>query len=225
MTKTSQPWHSVRQSTLHGNGVFAARDIPAGTRIIDYGGRRITSEQADAMHPVNPDDPFHTFFFSLSSGKIIDGGNRGTDARWINHSCAPNCETQENDAGTRVHIIALRDIQAGEELFYDYGLIMDGKITKKLQKEYQCLCGNPECRGTMLALPKKKAKAAGGKNKDKKKAKPSDEKKSGKSLDKKPKKQDKDKAEVKAKSKFKKKSKDKAESKAKDTSHSGKKGS
>lgn len=203
MTTTSQPWHNVRQSTLHGNGVFAARDIPAGTRIIDYGGRRITSEQADAMHPVNPDDPFHTFFFSLSSGKIIDGGNRGTDARWINHSCAPNCETQENDAGTRVHIIALRDIPAGEELFYDYGLIMDGKITKKLQKEYQCLCGNPACRGTMLALPKKKAKAAGGKNKDKKKAKPakpSDEKKG------------KGKAEAKAKTK----SKTKAKAKNKD---------
>ena len=196
MTTTSPPWHNVRQSTLHGNGVFAAREIPAGTRIIDYGGRRITSEQADAMHPVNPDDPFHTFFFSLSTGKIIDGGNRGTDARWINHSCAPNCETQENDAGTRVHIIALRDIPAGEELFYDYGLVMDGKITKKLQKEYQCLCGNPECRGTMLALAKKKAKAADSKAKDKKKSKPA--KPSG---DKKPKKKGKDKTKTKAKAK------------------------
>ncbi len=158
MTSASEPWHSVRQSTLHGNGVFAARDIPAGTRILEYGGRRITPEQADAMHPVNPDDPFHTFFFALSSGKVIDGGNRGTDARWINHSCAPNCETQENSAGTRVYIMALRDITAGEELFYDYGLVMEGKITKKLQKQYQCLCGNDKCRHTMLALPEKKSK-------------------------------------------------------------------
>ena len=197
MSKPSQTWHSVRQSPLHGNGVFAARDIPAGTRVIDYGGRRITSEQADAMHPVNPDDPFHTFFFSLSSGKIIDGGNRGTDARWINHSCAPNCETQENSAGTRVHVIALRDIQAGEELFYDYGLIMDGKLTKKLQKQYQCLCGNPECRGTMLALPEKKAKSTkktkSEKSPDGKKA----EKKNKKNTDGKAKVKDKDKAKSK----------------------------
>ena len=182
MTSASEPWHSVRQSTLHGNGVFAARDIPAGTRILEYGGRRITPEQADAMHPVNPDDPFHTFFFALSSGKVIDGGNRGTDARWINHSCAPNCETQENSAGTRVYIIALRDIMAGEELFYDYGLVMEGKITKKLQKQYLCLCGNDECRHTMLALPEKKSKkkkakeAADSRGEGKRKDKPKKDK-------------------------------------------------
>ena len=68
------PWHIVKQSTLHGTGVFAARDIPAGTRILEYCGARITPEEADAQHPVNPDDPFHTFYFSLSSGKVIDGG-------------------------------------------------------------------------------------------------------------------------------------------------------
>lgn len=155
MTRTSAPWHAVRKSTLHGNGVFAARDIPAGTRIIEYGGRRITSEQADDLHPVNPDDPFHTFFFALSSGKVIDGGNRGNDARWINHSCGPNCEAQENAKGDRVHITALRDIAAGEELFYDYGLVMDEPLTRKLKEQYRCLCGTPQCRGTMLALPSK----------------------------------------------------------------------
>jgi len=154
------PWHVVRQSALHGNGVFAAKPIPAGTRIIQYGGRRITSDQADAIFPTNPDDPFHTFFFSLSSGMIIDGGNRGNDARWINHACSPNCEAQENSDGTRVTIVALRDIPAGQELFYDYGLIIDGRVSKTLRKQYLCLCGSPECRGTMLALPKKKAKKA-----------------------------------------------------------------
>ncbi|MDD3758327.1 MAG: SET domain-containing protein-lysine N-methyltransferase [Advenella sp.] len=150
------PWHEVRQSTLHGNGVFALRDIPAGTKIIEYTGKRITPEQADAMFPVNPDDPFHTFFFSLSSGKIIDGGQRGNDARWINHSCDPNCETQEGRHGKRVYVFAKRDIKAGEELFYDYGLVIDDKLTAKLKKQYQCLCGSENCRGTMLALPEKK---------------------------------------------------------------------
>lgn len=152
------PWHIVRKSSLHGTGVFAAIDIPAGTRIIQYGGRRISAQEADDLFPTNPDDPFHTFFFSLSSGMVIDGGNRGNDARWINHACSPNCEAQENEDGTRVTIVALRDIPAGAELFYDYGLIIDGRITKTMRKQYQCLCGAPECRGTMLSLPKKNKK-------------------------------------------------------------------
>lgn len=156
MTTSTAPWHVVRKSSLHGNGVFAAKAIPADTRIFNYGGKRITPEQADALHPTNPDDPFHTFFFAIGSGMIIDGGNRGNDARWINHSCEPNCEAQENASGTRVQIMALRDIKAGEELFYDYGLVIDGRLTKKLKQDYRCLCGGESCRGTMLALPKKK---------------------------------------------------------------------
>lgn len=174
MTQKKQPWHIVRQSPLHGNGIFAARDIPAGTRIIEYTGTRITPEQADERHPANPEDPFHTFYFALSSGKVIDGGEKGNDARWINHSCAPNCETEENATGTRVYVMALRDIAEGEELFYDYGLVMEGKITKKLQAEYRCLCGSDGCRGTMLALPKKKSKS---KDKSTKADKPAKEKK------------------------------------------------
>jgi SET domain-containing protein len=165
MTERLKPWHIVRQSTLHGTGVFAARDIPSGTRIIEYGGKRITPEKADELHPVNPDDPFHTFFFSLSSGKVIDGGQRGNDARWINHSCTPNCEAQENSSGKRVYVVALQDIPEGTELFYDYGLVMDGRITKALREQYRCICGTPACRGTMLALPKRGKPRAGKKTK------------------------------------------------------------
>jgi SET domain-containing protein len=156
MTKKSTRWHLVKASALHGKGVFAARDIPAGTQIIEYRGARISPEEADAQEPADPADPYHTFFFSISSGEIIDGGNRGNDARWFNHSCDPNCEAEENEAGTRVYIVALRDIAEGEELFYDYGLILDGRITKKLKEQYRCLCQSENCRGTMLALPKKK---------------------------------------------------------------------
>ncbi|OZI33730.1 SET domain-containing protein-lysine N-methyltransferase [Bordetella genomosp. 5] len=157
-TESIKPWHVVRRSKLHGNGVFAARKIPAGTRIIEYGGKRISAAEADRRHPTNPDDPFHTFFFSLSSGKVIDGGDEGNDARWINHSCEPNCESQEGTHGKRVYIVATRDIPRGQELFYDYGLVLDGKITKSLKEGYKCLCGAPSCRHTMLALPKKKKK-------------------------------------------------------------------
>lgn len=160
MVTRRQPWHLVKASTLHGNGVFAARDIPAGTRILEYAGRRITPEQADALHPVNPDDPYHTFFFALSSGKIIDGGQRGNDSRWINHCCAPNCEGHENSEGTRVAIVAMRDIAAGEELLYDYALVIDEEITAELKQNYRCLCGTATCRGTMIALPEDKRSAA-----------------------------------------------------------------
>lgn len=155
-----KPWHAVRRSKLHGNGVFAARKIPAGTRIIEYGGQRISAKEADRRHPTNPDDPFHTFFFALSSGRVIDGGDEGNDARWINHSCEPNCEAQEGKHGKRVYIVAVRDIARGEELSYDYGLVLDGRITKALRDGYRCLCGTPPCRGTMLALSDKQKKKA-----------------------------------------------------------------
>lgn len=148
------PWHVVRGSALHGQGVFAARDIPAGTRILNYAGRRLTPEQADARWPVDPDNPYHTFYFALSSGMVIDGGQRGNDARWINHACAPNCEARENADETRVTIYALTDIAAGTELVYDYGLFTEERMTRTLKQHYRCLCGAPECRGTMLALKK-----------------------------------------------------------------------
>lgn len=153
-TGSGEPaWHRLADSPVHGKGVFAARDIPAGTRILEYQGERIDQDEADRRHPVNPDDPFHTFFFALSSGIVIDGGVDGNDSRWINHACAPNCETQEGRHGKRIYIVALRDIRAGEELNYDYGLVIDGRQTRKLKEQYRCLCGAPECRGTMLAPP------------------------------------------------------------------------
>ncbi len=158
MTATEKPWHIVRKSRVHGSGVFAARKIPAGTRIIEYAGATISAKEADRRHPANPDDPFHTFFFSLSSGNVIDGNDQGNDARWINHCCEPNCESTEGRAGKRVHIVARRDIKRGEELNYDYGLVIDEKMTKALKEQYLCRCGATECRGTMLAIKKKPKK-------------------------------------------------------------------
>lgn len=153
MTTTLPTWHTVQRSDLHGTGIFAACDIPAETVIFEYFGARISQEEADEMPSADPDDPFHTFFFSLSSGDIIDGGQNGNDARWINHSCSPNCEAQEDEDGERVYIVALEDIAEGTELLYDYGLVIDDVLTETLKQQYQCLCNAPECRGTMLALP------------------------------------------------------------------------
>lgn len=140
----------VRHSPIHGNGVFAARKIPAGTRIIEYGGKRITEKQAEKRFGLDPDNPYHTFFFSLESGKLIDGGDQGNEARWINHSCEPNCEAQEEKGHVYIH--ALRDITRGEELSYDYGLVIEEKMSKALKQAYACRCGAPSCRGTMLAV-------------------------------------------------------------------------
>lgn len=152
-TPHSTPWHRLGPSKLHGQGVFARRNIPAGTEILEYTGERITPEEADEKAGVHSDDPFHTFFFALSSGEVIDGNDNGNDARWINHHCEPNCEAQENETGDRVFVVALRDIQGGEELFFDYGLVIDEPFTEALQEQYRCLCGSSQCRGTMLAPP------------------------------------------------------------------------
>ena len=143
----------VKHSKVHGQGVFATRKIPAGTEIIEYQGKRITEKQADKRFGMDPENPHHTFFFSLESGKLIDGGDQGNDARWINHACDPNCEAKEEKG--RVFIHALRDIRRGEELCYDYGLIIDQRMTKKLKADYECRCGSPQCRGTMLAIKKR----------------------------------------------------------------------
>ena len=147
-----EPWVKVKKSAVHGRGVFAIKDIPEDTLIIEYTGRRISSDEADEMWPVDPDDPFHTFFFSLSSGETIDGGTKGNASRWINHSCEPNCEAREGTHGKRVYIYSLRDIKKGEELSFDYGLVIDDELTEELQRDYQCLCGSKKCRGTMLNL-------------------------------------------------------------------------
>jgi SET domain-containing protein len=153
---TRKSIYVVRNSKIHGRGVFAGRDITAGSRIMEYKGEHITEKEANRRESLKPADCFHTFFFSLENGKIIDGGSGGNNARWVNHSCEPNCEAQEEDG--RVFIYALRDLREGEELYYDYGLTIDDRYTPALKRAYGCLCGTKTCRGTLLA-PKRKKKA------------------------------------------------------------------
>ncbi|KVR31948.1 SET domain-containing protein-lysine N-methyltransferase [Burkholderia ubonensis] len=167
---------AVRRSGVHGRGVFAVAPIKAGERVVEYKGERISWKEALRRHPHDPNEPNHTFYFALEEGGVIDGKVDGNSARWINHSCAPNCEAEELDG--RVYIHALRDIEPEEELFYDYGLVIDAKLTKKLKREYACRCGARSCRGTLLATSdtgadakKKKKKKDDAKPKDKKKKK------------------------------------------------------
>lgn len=144
----------VRRSGVHGKGVFALQDIAEGEVVMEYTGEIISWEEAQARHPHNPDDPNHTFYFHIDDEHVIDGRLHGNSAKWINHSCDGNCEAEEE--GGRVFIRALRNIAAGEELNYDYGLIIDLPYTKKLKAEFPCWCGSPKCRGTLLA-PKPRA--------------------------------------------------------------------
>ena len=146
----------VRQSGVHGKGVFALLDIAEGERVVEYKGEMIDWKEALRRHPHDPTDPNHTFFFHIDEKRVIDGKVNGNSAKWINHSCGANCEADE--AGERVYIKALRNIKAGEELNYDYGLIIDERYTPKLKKEFACWCGSKACRGTMLAPKNKKGK-------------------------------------------------------------------
>jgi SET domain-containing protein len=144
----------VQDSPIHGRGVFACKDIQKGDCIIEYDGERISWKVALKRHPHDPSQPNHTFYFSLTSGKVIDGNVKGNDARWINHSCAPNCIANEfQDKKDRLHVFlfARKNIKAGDELFYDYSLDVEGKQTKALKKDYRCCCGSKKCRGTMLS--------------------------------------------------------------------------
>jgi SET domain-containing protein len=143
----------VRRSGVHGKGVFALKPIAEGSEIIEYIGERITWKEALKRHPHDPSDPNHTFYFHIDDKQVIDAASGGNAARWINHACTPNCEADEEEG--RVFIKALRDIEPGEELFYDYGLVIDDRYTPKLKKQFECRCGSADCRGTMLA-PKRR---------------------------------------------------------------------
>jgi uncharacterized protein len=158
----SQDLFEVRNSAIHGRGVFAKTNIKKGTRIIEYKGRVITHKQADRGYG-GSSETGHTFLFTLNEYYVIDANHGGNAARWINHGCSPNCESscEEDDDGyphkERVFIEALRNIKAGEELLYNYKITLDEPHTKRLQKVWTCRCGASNCTGTMLEMDAEKA--------------------------------------------------------------------
>ena len=134
---------------MQGLGAFATRPIPASVRLVEYAGERLTPAEADARYPDVDGERHHTFLFAIDDDVVIDAAFGGNEARFINHSCDPNCESDEVDG--RIFIKALRNIKAGDELNYDYGLILDEPYTRKIKAEYPCWCGARNCRGTLLA--------------------------------------------------------------------------
>ncbi|MFO1301731.1 MAG: SET domain-containing protein-lysine N-methyltransferase [Burkholderiaceae bacterium] len=145
----------TRRSAIHGNGMFAATDIPAGARLIQYKGRLLTHAESDELYGDGADTG-HTFLFSLNDDYVIDANQQGNSARWINHGCAPNCEAvvDEDARGDRrrdrVFIESTRDIRKGEELTYNYGIVLGVPHTRAMKRIWACRCGAPQCTGTML---------------------------------------------------------------------------
>src|SRR5262245_40749555 len=138
----------TRDSGIHGRGVYATRSIRKGVRIIEYLRERITHAEADRRYEIKGDDDGHTFLFIASRRTVIDAGVNGNEARFINHSCDPNCETVIEDG--RVFIESIRRIKPGEELGYDYQLTWESTDDPVELALYACRCGAKRCRGTML---------------------------------------------------------------------------
>jgi hypothetical protein len=129
---------TFRRSAIHGTGGYARKDLTAGTRIIEYVGEKITKSEALVRCEAN-----NEYIFTLDDEFDLDGNVPWNPARFINHSCAPNCEA-EVEAG-RIMIVALRDIPAGEELTFNYGYDLED------YREHPCRCGAEECLGFIVA--------------------------------------------------------------------------
>ncbi|WPG41040.1 SET domain-containing protein [Variovorax sp. EBFNA2] len=144
---SDHPHIEVRHSDVHGAGAFALCDLPRGSLIGLYTGRRYSADEA---HGEDWDNRL-TYLFGLSDGTTIDGAEGGNATRHLNHACEPNCEAQEEygEGGQLVlRIEAIRRIRAGEELFIDYALNVDANADPQ---DYSCQCGSLRCRGTLLA--------------------------------------------------------------------------
>lgn len=174
--QASAPLFEVRESPIHGRGVFAARRIRAGTRILEYVGERITPAEADRRYDDDAMVNHHTLLFKVDRKTVIDAAHEGNEARFINHSCEPNCEAYIEDG--RVFIGAIKGIEPGAELFYDYALERDEPWQARWSELYGCRCGAPSCRGTILkkwrkpAAPKRRGAAAGASGKASSKSRP-----------------------------------------------------
>lgn len=138
----------VKKSNIHNKGVFAKRDIPKGTKVIEYVGRKITKPQADKIYEKSLEKhkknnkKGSVYIFELNKKHDIDGDVPWNKAKYINHSCNPNCETEIID--NKIWIISIKDIKKGEEITYNYGYDVDN------YKDHPCRCGSKRCVGYIV---------------------------------------------------------------------------
>ena len=138
----------VRNSPIHGAGVYASRDIPEGTRIVEYVGERIDKEESERralrqMEHAEQTGDAAVYIFTLSKKWDVDGNVPWNTARLLNHSCDPNCETWIEEK--RIFVYSLRDIREGEELTFDYGFDIE------CYEDHPCLCGSESCVGYIVS--------------------------------------------------------------------------
>ena len=157
-TKRRGPGIVVRRCGIHGRGVFARRLIREDETVCEYNGEIISETEVARRYPEDMGGLNHTFAFGVEHDYNIDGGGaKGNIARWINHSCGPNCDTYEQDK--RIYVRAIRDIRPSEELFYDYAIEAGERLTEAVKARRPCCCGAKKCRGTVLVpTPKPKKK-------------------------------------------------------------------
>jgi uncharacterized protein len=136
-------------SPIHGLGAFATEPLPAGRRLIEYTGERLTPSEADARYPEIPGHAHHTCLFAIDDEIVIDAAVGGNEARFINHSCDPNCDAVIEDG--HIWIETIRNIVSGEELAYDYAFVLEERHSPAAKKRYPCTCGSALCRKTILA--------------------------------------------------------------------------
>jgi SET domain-containing protein len=139
-----------RASPRHGDGVFTTVPIRAHALVVEYTGELISPAEAARRYPARDrhDAPEHTFVLQLDATRVIDANVGGNLARYINHSCAPNLEPIA--IGDAMWLVALRPIEVGEELGYDYAIELDGRHTPAEKRRFPCRCGAGTCRGTLL---------------------------------------------------------------------------
>jgi len=146
-------WFELRDSPIQGIGAFAITDVPKRTSIIEYTGERIGNREADKRYDDDAMRRHHTFLFILNDRAVVDAAYGGNEARFINHSCDPNCDTYIERG--HIWIQSIKDIPAGAELTYDYQYDDDPKYTEKDYLFYACHCGSPKCRGTIVKTRRK----------------------------------------------------------------------
>ena len=149
--QTDSPLYEVRRSRIQGRGAFAVRPIRKGQRIDEYVGQNISHAEADRRYDDN-EGRHHTFLFSVNEAKVIDARYWGNNARYINHSCDPNCESVIED--DRVWIKAIKAIKPETELVYDYRFEWQDEFGPEDIRYYACRCGSENCRGTMIVVPR-----------------------------------------------------------------------
>ncbi len=141
----------VKKSNIHNSGVFATEDIKKGTRIIEYIGKKVTKAQGDKISEKRLNKYLHSkkegsvYIFELNKKYDIDGSPRYNKARYINHSCSPNCEV--DIIRGHIWISAIKNIKKYEELTYDYGYSFD----KDDYKDHVCRCDSKNCIGYIIS--------------------------------------------------------------------------